>query len=58
MGHSVYVSFRCDSDLDRRSRIEAAKLDMNRTEFIIEALWEKLERIDATSTQGSDQPNA
>ncbi len=41
----LVVTFRCDVDMERRIRIEAAKKDMNRTEFIIEALKEKLERI-------------
>lgn len=44
--YPVYVSFRCDADIERRARIEAAKRDMNRTQFIVEALREKLERID------------
>lgn len=52
MEYPIYVSFRCDPDLDRQVRIEAAKRDLNRTEFIIVALREKLERIkDAESTQ-------
>ncbi|MBU0778414.1 ribbon-helix-helix domain-containing protein [Patescibacteria group bacterium] len=55
MEYSVYVSFRCDADIERRVRIEAAKRDMNRTEFIIEALREKLEQIDATGTQDPAQ---
>jgi len=51
MEYPVYVSFRCDADMERRIRVEAARRDMNRTEFIIEALREKLERIDAESLQ-------
>lgn len=46
MGRKVYVSFRCEPDLDRRVRVEAAMRDMNRTKFIVTALREKLERID------------
>jgi len=42
MEYPVYVSFRCEADLERQVRIEAAKLDMNRSEFIIVALKEKL----------------
>lgn len=42
-----HVSFRCEECLERRVRVEAAKRDMNRTEFIVEALREKLEHIDA-----------
>ena len=42
-------SFRCPIELERQIRIEAAKRDMNRTEFIIVALQEKLERIEAAS---------
>lgn len=54
MKYPVYVSFRCDPNLDRQVRIEAAKRDLNRTEFIVAALREKLERIkDAKSTQDS-----
>lgn len=45
--YPVLVSFRCDADIERRVRVEAAKRDMNRTQFIVEALREKLERIDA-----------
>ena len=45
MEYPTTISFRCDPDLDRQVRIEAAKLDMNRTEFILAALREKLERI-------------
>ena len=51
MEYPIHVSFRCEPELERRVRIEAAKQDMNRTEFIIEALKEKLECIDAESTQ-------
>lgn len=58
MKYPVYVSFRCDADTERRVRVEAAKCDMNRTEFIVEALREKLERIDEESTQNQDKPNA
>ena len=58
MEYSVNVSFRCDPCIERRIRIEAAKRDMNRTEFIIEALIEKLRRIDAESTQGQDKSNS
>ena len=58
MEYPVCVSFRCEADLERRVRVEAAKCDMNRTEFIIEALCEKLERIDATSPQDQVEPNA
>jgi hypothetical protein len=38
------LTFRCDPDLNRQVKVEAAKRDMNRTEFIIEALLEKLEQ--------------
>lgn len=58
MEYPIFVSFRCDPELNRRVRIEAAKRDMNRTEFILEALEEKLERVDATSTQDQDQPKS
>lgn len=44
--YPVLVSFRCDAGIERRARVEAAKRDMNRTQFIVEALREKLERID------------
>ena len=54
MEYPVNVSFRCDPRIERRIRIEAAKKDMNRTEFIIEALTEKLERIDAKSAPNQD----
>jgi len=57
MEYSVYVSFRCDVVLERQVRVEAAKRDMNRTEFIIEALREKLEKIDVQGAQDSAQPN-
>jgi hypothetical protein len=56
--HLVYVSFRCPIELERQTRVEAAKRDMNRTQFIIVALQEKLERIDAKSTQNQVKPNA
>jgi len=46
MEYPVPVSFLCNADVERRVRIEAAKRDMNRTQFIIEALREKLERIE------------
>ena len=42
---TTYVSFRCDSALERQVRIEAAKRDMNRTQYIVEALKEKLRRV-------------
>lgn len=59
MEYPVYVSFRCDSDLDRQVRIEAARRDLNRTEFIIAALREKLERIkNAQSTQDTAKSHA
>ena len=58
MEYPVCVSFRCEADLERRVRVEAARHDMNRTEFIIVALKEKLERIDATSAQDQAEPNA
>ena len=58
MEYSVNVSFRCSPHIERRIRVEAAKRDMNRTEFIIEALAEKLERIDAKSAQDKDQSNS
>jgi len=51
MDYPIHVSFRCDPEIERRIRVEAAKRDMNRTEFIVEALVEKLERIDAKSAQ-------
>jgi len=54
--YPVYVSFRCDSDLDRRGRVEAAKRDMNRSQFIIEALREKLERVDAEGEKDQAGP--
>lgn len=50
MKYPICISFRCDPDLDRQVRVKAAEHDMNRTEFIIAALQEKLERIDAEST--------
>ena len=53
MEYPVYVSFRCDADVERRVRIEAAKRDMNRTQFIIEALREKLERIEGGENANS-----
>ena len=49
----VYVSFRCEADLERRVRVEAAKQDMNRSEFIIVALKEKLGRDDGTGKTAS-----
>ena len=58
MEYSVYVSFRCDAILERQVRVEAAKQDMNRTEYIIEALREKLEKTDVESAQDSAQPDA
>ena len=58
MEYPVYVSFRCPVELERQVRIEAAKRDMNRTEFVIVALQEKLERIDAESAQDQAQSNA
>ena len=58
MEYSICVSFRCEADLERRVRVEAARHDMNRTEFIIAALKEKLERNDAESTQDQAEPNA
>ena len=58
MEYPIYVSFRCEPNLERRVRIEAAKRDMNRTEFIVMALREKLERIDAESTQDQVEPDA
>ena len=57
MEYPICISFRCDADVERRARIEAARRDMNRTEFIVEALREKLERIDAESAQDPSQPN-
>lgn len=51
MGYPIHVSFRCDKELERRLRVEAAKQDMNRTEFIIEALIEKLERLEIESNK-------
>ncbi len=42
--YKVYVSFRCDAEMEREIRVQAAKRDMNRTEFIVEALREKLEK--------------
>lgn len=58
MEYSVYVSFRCDAVLERQVRVAAAKRDMNRTEFIIEALREKLEKVDVQSTQDQAESNA
>lgn len=55
MKYSITVSFRCPPDLERRVRVEAAKKDKNRTEFIIDALQEKLERIDASSQSIQDR---
>lgn len=47
MEYPVFVSFRCPVALDREVRIAAAKEDMNRSEFILSALKEKLERARA-----------
>lgn len=44
MEYTVHVSFRLDAKTERKVRIEAAKQDMNRSEFIITAIKEKLER--------------
>jgi len=58
MEYTVYVSFRCPVELERQVRIEAAKKDQNRTEFIIAALRKVLGQLDATeSTQDQDKPN-
>lgn len=51
MEYPIHITFRCNADIERRIRIEAAKQDMNRTEFIVAAIVEKLERIDAQNTQ-------
>ena len=51
MESSIHVTFRCDSEIERKIRIEAAKLDMNRTEFIIASIIEKLGRINAEGAQ-------
>lgn len=53
MEYPIVVSFRCPIDLEHDTRVEAAKKDMNRSEFIIEAIREKLERIRVASTQRS-----
>lgn len=58
MEYLVHISFRCDAVMERRIRIEAAKKDMNRTEFILAALEEKLERIDAQSSPNQIEPDA
>ena len=50
----VYISFRCPTAMERRARIEAAKKDMNRSEFVLEALGEKLARIDAQGLVDQD----
>ena len=55
MQYTIHVTFRCDADMERCLRVEAAKCDMNRTEFILEALREKLERVNAESTQDTTQ---
>ena len=57
MEYPIHISFRCPVDIERRVRIEAAKRDMNRSELIILALREKLERIDAESAQNQAQSN-
>ena len=56
MEYPVHVTFRCNPEIERKIRIEAAKLDMNRTEFILSAIIEKLEHIDEESTQDSSKP--
>ena len=43
----VTVAFRCENELNRAIRIEAARRDQNRSEFILDALAEKLARIEA-----------
>lgn len=40
------VSVRMSPTLDRRVRVVAAKCDKNRSQFVIEAVREKLERIE------------
>jgi len=45
MEYTVFVSLRCPAWLDREVRIEAAKHDMNRSQFIIAALQEKIQRV-------------
>ena len=46
MKQAVHVSFRCEATMEREIRVEAAKNDMNRSEFILEALREKLDCCD------------
>lgn len=58
MTYTVYVSFRCDEELERRIRVEAATRDLNRSEFIIESIIEKMERIDAARAQDKDQSHS
>lgn len=53
MKYPIHVTFRCTEELERRIRVEGAKQDMNRTEFIIAALLEKLKRIDEQTASGS-----
>lgn len=57
MEYPVYVSFRCPAELEHRVRVEAAKQDMNRTQFILAALRKALEEVNAESTQESGQSN-
>ncbi len=53
MEYPVTVSFRCEAEVNRRIRIEAAKRDMNRSEFILMAIAEKLEKIDEEDAVGT-----
>ena len=54
----IHVTFRVDRELERKVRVEAARLDLNRTQFIIRALEELLERIDLEKArQEEDVPN-
>ena len=57
MEYPIHVTFRCEAEIERRIRIEAAKRDMNRTEFIVAAIVEKLEQIDAQSPQDTAESN-
>ena len=43
------ISFRISDDFDRELRIQAAHRDQNRSDFIREALSEKLARLAAIS---------
>lgn len=60
MEYPIPVTFRCETELERLIRIEAAKLDMNRSQFILTALREKLERlgVDTKVSQDTAKPNA